>query len=218
MAILGKTTMTEGSVAGNLTINGKTVTNGNLVCGNILGNDGNSAIRASAPILSLGDGLDRGLIFEGEVNEGIAYNYDTDDGMVISSNRLFLIGNLSDNLAINDDTNGVNYENTIVDVTGKVNASQGFFQTSDARKKDVIGEIDIDKCYKMLDKCQEVLYTLKNDNKEQIGMIAQEVEEFFPEIISTDKEGYKSIDYSKLTVICLRILKDLVKKIEKVSI
>ena len=105
-----------------------------------------------------------------------------------------------------------------LNVTDKCNATNGFFQTSDARKKDVIGEIDIDKCYKMLDKCQEVLYTLKNDDKEQIGMIAQEVEEFFPEIISTDKEGYKSIDYSKLTVICLRILKDLVKKIEKISI
>ncbi len=105
-----------------------------------------------------------------------------------------------------------------LNVTDKCNAANGFFQTSDARKKDVRGELDIEKCYEMLDKCQEVLYTLKNDDKEQIGMIAQEVEEFFPEIISTDKEGYKSIDYSKLTVICLRILKDLVKKIEKISI
>ena len=99
-----------------------------------------------------------------------------------------------------------------------VNSSVGFFQTSDARKKDVKGELDLEKCYEMLDKCQEVLYTLKGDNKEQIGMIAQEVEEFFPEIISVDKDGYKSIDYSKLTVICLRILKDLVKKVEKISI
>lgn len=218
MAILGKTTMTEGTVAGDFTVDGKTVAKGNLACGHILGNDGNSRICTSAPVLSLGDGLDRGLIFEGEANGGKVYNYDVDTGMVISSDSLYLVGSLSDDLVLDDENNGVNHRNTIVWVTGKVNASQGFFQTSDARKKDVRGELDIEKCYEMLDKCQEVLYTLKNDDKEQIGMIAQEVEEFFPEIISTDKEGYKSIDYSKLTVICLRILKDLVKKIEKISI
>lgn len=104
-----------------------------------------------------------------------------------------------------------------LNVTDKCNATNGFFQTSDIRKKDVKEELDLNRCYEMLDKCQEVLYTLKNDDKEQIGMIAQEVEEFFPEIISTDKDGYKSIDYSKLTVVCLRIIKDLYKRIEKLE-
>lgn len=104
-----------------------------------------------------------------------------------------------------------------LNVTDKCNATNGFFQTSDIRKKNIKEELDLNKCYDMLDKCQEVLYTLKNDDKEQIGMIAQEVEEFFPEIISTDKDGYKSIDYSKLTVICLRMIKDLYKRIEKLE-
>ena len=42
-------------------------------------------------------------------------------------------------------------------------------------------------------------------------MIAQEVEEFFPEIVSTDNDGYKSLDYARLTVICLRLIKDIVE-------
>lgn len=41
-------------------------------------------------------------------------------------------------------------------------------------------------------------------------MIAQEVEEFFPEIVSTDKDGFKSLDYARLSVICLRLIKDMV--------
>ena len=106
-----------------------------------------------------------------------------------------------------------NFEFDIPINATRVNASEGFFQTSDIRKKNIKEELDLEKCYEMLDKCQEVLYTLKGDNKEQIGMIAQEVEEFFPEIISTDKDGFKSIDYAKLSVICLRIVKDLYKRV-----
>ena len=48
-------------------------------------------------------------------------------------------------------------------------------------------------------------------------MIAQEVEEFFPEIIQTDEEGFKSLDYSRLVVICFRVLKDLIKRVSKLE-
>ena len=108
---------------------------------------------------------------------------------------------------------GTNFEFDLPINATRVNASEGFFQTSDIRKKNIKEELDLEKCYEMLDKCQEVLYTLKGDSKEQVGMIAQEVEEFFPEIISTDKDGFKSIDYAKLSVICLRIVKDLYKRV-----
>lgn len=178
MAILGKTTMTEGIVAGDLQIGGAMVTTTT--------------------------GTNHALIQDGQAGVTIMSN-DNQNGKTIIG-ETDGIGSMVHNWT-------TNFEFDL-----PVNASQGFFQTSDIRKKNVKEELDLNKCYEMLDKCQEVLYTLKNDDKEQIGMIAQEVEEFFPEIISTDKDGYKSIDYSKLTVVCLRILKDLVKKIEKISI
>lgn len=106
-----------------------------------------------------------------------------------------------------------------VDVSGKVNASQGFFQTSDINKKNVVGELDLDKAYELIDKCQTILYTLKDDesNKQEIGLIAQEVKEFFPELVTEDKEGSLSLDYSRLTVIILRVLKDVIDRVKKIE-
>lgn len=92
-----------------------------------------------------------------------------------------------------------------------------FYQTSDIRKKDIKQEISLDKCYDLIDKCQTIIYSLKDQTKEQVGMIAQEVEEFFPEIIQTDEEGFKSLDYSRLVVICFRVLKDLIKRVSKLE-
>jgi hypothetical protein len=48
-------------------------------------------------------------------------------------------------------------------VTGAVNASEGFFQTSDITKKNVVSELDLNKAYDLVDKCQAILYTLKED-------------------------------------------------------
>lgn len=95
----------------------------------------------------------------------------------------------------------------------KIYCNGGFYQTSDARKKENLRELDLDKCYELIDKCQTVLFDYKDGAKDQMGMIAQEVEEFFPEIVSTDDKGFKSLDYAKLTVIVLRVLKDLIKKV-----
>ena len=92
-----------------------------------------------------------------------------------------------------------------------------FYQTSDIRKKDIKEEISLDKCYDLIDKCQTIIYSLKDQTKEQVGMIAQEVEEFFPEVIQTDEEGFKSLDYSRLVVICFRVLKDLIKRVSKLE-
>lgn len=50
---------------------------------------------------------------------------------------------------------------------GKVNAAKGFFQVSDINKKNIIGELDLDKAYDLIDKCQTILYTLKDDDSDK---------------------------------------------------
>lgn len=97
-------------------------------------------------------------------------------------------------------------------VNGKIETSEGSFETSDARKKDIQGELPLDKAYDFIRNCEPILYNLKGSDKTQIGLIAQEVREFFPEIVNEDSEGYLSLDYAKLTVIMLRVLKDLIDK------
>lgn len=99
---------------------------------------------------------------------------------------------------------------------GNVNAA-AFYETSDARKKDIKSDLSLDKCYDLIDKCQTVIYSLKDQTQEQVGMIAQEIEEFFPEVVATDADGFKSLAYDRLVVICFKVLKDVIKRLEKLE-
>jgi hypothetical protein len=45
--------------------------------------------------------------------------------------------------------------------------------------------------------------------KKQLGVIAQDVEKVLPELVSTDDDGYKSVDYSKLTAVLIQAVKEL---------
>ena len=93
------------------------------------------------------------------------------------------------------------------------------YQTSDITKKNIISDLDLDKAYNLIDKCQTIIYTLKDDelNKEQVGVIAQEIQQFFPEIVSADENGYLALDYSRLTVVILKVLKDVIKRIQRLE-
>ena len=42
----------------------------------------------------------------------------------------------------------------------------------------------------------------------QIGFIAQEVEQVYPELVTTDANGYKMVDYAKLTPLLVEALKE----------
>ncbi|MDO7877159.1 tail fiber domain-containing protein [Hymenobacter sp. ASUV-10] len=43
----------------------------------------------------------------------------------------------------------------------------------------------------------------------QIGLIAQEVEALYPELVSTDAEGYKAVNYAQLTPVLLEAIREL---------
>ncbi len=45
------------------------------------------------------------------------------------------------------------------------------------------------------------------DTSRQVGVVAQEVEAVLPEVVSTDTEGYKSVDYAKLTALLIEGMK-----------
>ena len=51
----------------------------------------------------------------------------------------------------------------------------------------------------------------------QIGLIAQEVEKLFPEIVAENKDGYKSIDYSKISVLLIQAMKEQQNEINKMK-
>ena len=86
---------------------------------------------------------------------------------------------------------------------------------SDERLKDNIETIEngLDK----VEQLRGVTYT--RDEKENIGVIAQEVEKILPEIVLTadDEMGTKSVDYSRLTAILIEAVKDLSARVKKLE-
>ena len=47
------------------------------------------------------------------------------------------------------------------------------------------------------------------DEGKQIGFIAQEVEKVLPEVVNTNANGYKSLDYARITVVLVEAVKEL---------
>jgi hypothetical protein len=47
-----------------------------------------------------------------------------------------------------------------------------------------------------------------------IGVIAQEVEKVFPEIVTTRNNGYKAVKYEKLTAVLIEAVKELTEKVK----
>ena len=45
--------------------------------------------------------------------------------------------------------------------------------------------------------------------QKQIGVVAQEVETVFPELVSSSADGYKAVDYTKLTAVLIEAVKEL---------
>jgi hypothetical protein len=86
---------------------------------------------------------------------------------------------------------------------------------SDERLKDNIKTIEngLDK----VEQLRGVTYT--RDEKENIGVIAQEVEKILPEIVLTaeDEMGTKSVDYSRLTAVLIEAVKDLSARVKELE-
>lgn len=143
----------------------------------------------------------------GYVNTLYSYQINADDSLSITAGiNLYLIAE-NESLIIN--------ANDVISDTAIY--APAFYETSDIRKKDIKSDIPLNKCYELIDKCQTIIYSLKDQTQEQVGMIAQEIEEFFPEVVATDKDGFKSLAYDRLVVICFKVLKDVIKRLEKLE-
>ena len=98
-------------------------------------------------------------------------------------------------------------------VSGNINNTGGLLHASDLRFKTNIKVIP--NTLERIQKLRGVYYDWKRNefpkrnfnDKKQIGVIAQEVEKEFPELVSSDDEGYKSVDYTKLSAVLIEAVK-----------
>lgn len=92
---------------------------------------------------------------------------------------------------------------------GAVHAS-GFFKESDVRLKSDIAPLN-----HTLDQiCNIPTVEFNMHDKHQIGTIAQDLENNFAEIVNTDSDGMKSVDYCMLGVVAIEGIKLLKQEVE----
>jgi hypothetical protein len=109
-------------------------------------------------------------------------------------------------------------------VVGDICYTGGITNCSDGRYKENVATID-----NALDKVEQlrgVEYKWKKNqypemrfsDRQQLGLVAQEVKEVLPELVTEDKNGYYSIDYVKLTPILIEAIKEQQKSIEELKL
>ena len=108
-----------------------------------------------------------------------------------------------------------------LEVAGNIRANS-FLKPSDARAKtDVAGLTDVlDKVRKIcgvsFERTESDGLTIQAPRRREIGVIAQEVERVFPELVSTHgDEEYRAVDYSGLTSVLVEVAKELLARNEE---
>lgn len=128
---------------------------------------------------------------DGEVGERIWLNYRSRSGNTVSAGKLYI----GDGQA----TGGF----------AEVHAS-GFFKESDIRLKSNIVPLN-----HTLDQiCNIPTVEFDMHDKHQIGTVAQDLENNFAEVVNTDSDGMKSVDYCMLGVVAIEGIKLLKQEVE----
>lgn len=128
---------------------------------------------------------------DGEVGERVWLNYRSRSGNTVSAGKLY-IGN-------GQATGGF----------AEVHAS-GFFKESDIRLKSNI--VPLNHTLEQICNIPTVSFDIRD--KHQIGTIAQDIENDFADIVDTDSDGMKSVDYCMLGVVAIEGVKLLRQEIE----
>ncbi len=97
-----------------------------------------------------------------------------------------------------------------VNINGNLHASGNLTQNSDGRLKKDIKPLThaLDSILQLEGKSYRWKEGATFANKKDIGLIAQEVEIIFPELVAENEQGYKGIAYSKLTAVLVEAMKE----------
>ncbi|MCP4748809.1 MAG: tail fiber domain-containing protein [Desulfobacteraceae bacterium] len=147
----------------------------------------------------------------GDEEDFIIFTYENRDIWLRSGTGNILLYN-SGNVGI-----GTKTPADKLDVAGYVRAN-GTRLSSDARWKENIEPLD--NALEIVTQLQGVSYNWADPSRgesRQIGVIAQEVEKVLPEVVHTDSQGYKSVEYSKLVAPLIEAIKALTVKNEQLQ-
>jgi hypothetical protein len=146
-------------------------------------------------------------------------NQDVNDNSNVSFNSV----NINATTASTSKTTGALIVDGGVGVAGALNVGGDVvaYASSDRRLKDNIVNIEnpIEKVQKLNGvtwdwngNADELQHSLPN-----VGVIAQEVEEVFPQLVHDRENGYKGVDYAKLTGLLIEAVKEQQKQIDELK-
>ena len=96
-------------------------------------------------------------------------------------------------------------------VSGTVTAAD-FNTTSDISLKQNINVID--SALSKISQLNGYTFNWKNNDKEAVGIMAQEVEKVLPQIVATGEDGYKKVSYDSLIPLLIEAVKELSAKVK----
>lgn len=133
-------------------------------------------------------------------------------GSTDTDSKIYLVG------ATSQATNPQTYSHVevYIDTDHSLHAEK-FYQNSDERLKTFTEEYDIN-----LDDIKNIrtgrFYWNTDENQEiNCGVTAQTVETYFPELISENEDGIKSVNYDGLAVVAIAAIKKLTERIEQLE-
>jgi hypothetical protein len=105
---------------------------------------------------------------------------------------------------------GTSSPSVALDVTGIIYAEQ-VLTYSDEHLKDHITPASYDM--NLLPTLHAHRFTWRNSGKEDMGLIAQQVETFLPECVETDRNGIKLVNYPKLIPVAFDLIDRLAARV-----
>lgn len=154
-------------------------------------------------------GSSTSLFLKGDGTWATPTNTKNTAGATTTTSKIFLIG------AISQATNPQTYSHTEVYVnTDHSIHADAFYENSDERLKTFTEDYDIN-----LDDIKNIKtgrFYWNSDENQVIngGVSAQTVEEYFPELVREDENGFKSVNYDGLAVVAIAAIKKLTERIE----
>lgn len=146
--------------------------------------------------------------------------------MMGDGNVIGLYDDLNNDWVIQRDENGsmrfyANASNTVtvttsgLSVTGAITASGDVTAFSDARVKENVETLS--NALESVKQMRGVTYNKIGEEKQSVGVIAQELEEVVPQLVHTDEEGMKSVAYGNITAVLIEALKEQQAQIEELK-
>ena len=107
-------------------------------------------------------------------------------------------------------------EALILDTSGNLSILGTLTEASSLALKENIE--DFTPSLDIINKIRPVKYNKKKESKKEIGLIAEELAELFPELVDRDNEGNPSgVNYSRAVTVLLGGFKELYKEIEELK-